>query len=251
MLDPYENVLIGNFLYSLGARTAARCLESGLQVQGVVSLLQQTPLDGPLGDVCLTHPGTIRLLEFKRSGNRSPKESRKLARLRIALKGREYVGLEMLSRRVHWYVESIEADPVWYTRARPYLDQDAPSARDLNIGQLTDDLAAAAVGTGTPEFPAEAIALYLKALAEYAGAKGTSSSGIVVAVDKTGVVRWLPLQSLNELRLTLAQHRAVTRQLVAEMGRARDMAIEAERALEVKAAQQRQLKIERDIGDRL
>jgi len=51
MLDPYENIMIGNFLYSLGARSAFRCAQLGIEFQGAICLLQQTPLDGEGGDV--------------------------------------------------------------------------------------------------------------------------------------------------------------------------------------------------------
>ena len=246
MLDPYENILIGNFLYSLGARTAIRCAQLGLEVQGSICLLQQTPLDGVLGDVCLQYPGTIRILEFKRSGNHSPKESNKLSKLRIALQGTESRGLEVLSRKVHWYVESIEATPVWLTKARPYLDMETSCERDLNIGQLTEHFVQAAVGDGKLEFSAEDIARYLKDLATYAGSKGTSSSGIVVAVDSTGVVRWLPLESVRELRMDLAQRKAYAKQMVAEMGVLREQALQAERQREMKHVHERRLERTQD-----
>ena len=251
MLDPYENILIGNFLYSLGARSAFRCAQLGIDLQGAICLLQQTPLDGEIGDVCIQHPGTIRILEFKREVNRSQKEARKLQQLRIALKGREYVNLEPLSRRVHWYVESIEDVPVWRTRARPYLDLAKPSPSDLNIAQLTEQLAGVAVGASQPEFASEDIARYLKALATFSGTKGTSSSGIIVAIDSTGQIRWLPLESVRDLRLTLSKQMSNTKHIVAEMGRAREAALEAEQAQDVARARTRRHELDRDRGHSL
>lgn len=240
MLDPYENILIGNFLYSLGARIGARCVELGIEATGSVCLLQQTPLDGLIGDVYLRYPGVIRILEFKRSSNTSPKELAKHTSLCAALGSADYSGLERLSRRVHWYVESVEADPVWTTHACPYIDMaKALTGTEPDLGWLTDDFARAAVGRVEPEFVPADVVRYLQAIALFAGTKGTSSSGIVVAVDGTGTVRWLPLQSVRDLRLDLSAHKANTRYLVAAMGEARAKAHEAELALQVEQARER------------
>ena len=253
MLDPYENILIGNFLYSLGARIGARCVELGIDATCSVCLLQQTPLDGLIGDVYLRYPGVIRILEFKRSSNASVKEQAKHASLCEALGSTEYRGLLRLSRRVHWYVESVEADPVWTTHACSYVDMaKARTGIEPDLGWLTEDLAHTAVGRADPEFPPDEVARYLRAIALFAGTKGTSSSGSVVAVDGTGTVRWLPLQSVRELRLDLGAQKANTRHLVAAMGEARAKAHEAERALEAEQARQRTAtrprSLERDRG---
>ena len=66
MLTPYENIIIGNFLYSLGLAIG----RSPRPVEACINLTQQTPLDQVLGDVMLQFPGAWRLIEFKRPGAR-------------------------------------------------------------------------------------------------------------------------------------------------------------------------------------
>ena len=52
MLSPYENVIIGNFIYGLGLVMG----KNPRQIDSCVNLLQQTPLDKVLGDVMLQFP---------------------------------------------------------------------------------------------------------------------------------------------------------------------------------------------------
>lgn len=75
--SPYENIVIGNFLYGLGLSLGTR---AGLKAPlASINNTQQTPLDPILADVWLTFPGVCRLLEFKRQGvdNTKDKEKRK------------------------------------------------------------------------------------------------------------------------------------------------------------------------------
>ncbi len=61
---PYENTLIGYFLYLLGYRAS----EEGYAISKMSpNLLQQTPLDKTLGDLMLNTDSRYILIEFKRS----------------------------------------------------------------------------------------------------------------------------------------------------------------------------------------
>ena len=73
MLSPYENVIIGNFLYALGLAMGRQ----SMPVDGCVNLLQQTPADPALGDLMLQFPGVWRLVEFKRGGGDEKKEDQR------------------------------------------------------------------------------------------------------------------------------------------------------------------------------
>ena len=83
----YENLVIGNFLYALGLTMGAR-QHDYLAPDWAVSLAQQTPLDIVLGDVVLTGPKAVALLEFKREANRDGrwKERSKLEKIEAFLK---------------------------------------------------------------------------------------------------------------------------------------------------------------------
>ena len=70
--DVLENTVIGTFIFSLGQAVGLlSCEPIG------VELLQQTPLDTSLGDVLIAKATFVRLIEFKRELNKSPKEHAK------------------------------------------------------------------------------------------------------------------------------------------------------------------------------
>ena len=206
MLDPYENILIGNFLYILGAKIGAKCAREGSEIAGSMCLLQQTPADKFVGDVFARYPRAMRIYEFKRQSNRDTKEAAKLIALQASLQTAYKPSLEPLSKAVHWYVVSKKADPTWIVTSRPYLEMkaEAPS-RELDLSQLADDLVRAAFSSDAPEFPEAAIKAYLKAIATYAGEGTATSSGMMVIIGSDGVVRWLPLQDFRDLQQTLVQ----------------------------------------------
>lgn len=107
MLSPFENIIIGNFLFGLGLVMGNK----PRQVDACVNLLQQTPLDKVLGDVMLQFPGSWRLIEFKRRGANLKKEKVKLATYRGATsRDRE---LRAASMRAHpQQVVNVAAHPI-------------------------------------------------------------------------------------------------------------------------------------------
>ena len=78
----YENTVIGNFLFGLGLKLGGEGSNPGLGVH----LTQQTPLDIVLGDILLTGPRSVALLEFKRARAKRKKEKAKLGALREILR---------------------------------------------------------------------------------------------------------------------------------------------------------------------
>lgn len=201
MLDPFENILIGNFLYSLGLVIGNHSLTKSLP--GCVNLLQQTPLDPTLGDVFLAYPGVVRLIEFKREKNRDPKESRKRSVLEGALKSDPYL-LEV-SRRVHWYIKSAEAPLEWSTEICPYIDFESGERCSSSLRAFVEQIAGAALNASEPEFPPKDIASYLRAISLSSKRDG-SSSGLLVSIDKTGSLRHIAVENLRDLTLDLSIH---------------------------------------------
>ncbi|WOI47894.1 hypothetical protein [Acidovorax sp. BLS4] len=222
MKDPYENILIGNFLYSLGLVIGRRFPDKPLP--GVVNLLQQTPLDGPLGDVLLRYPGVIRLIEFKRASNDSDKESDKLDTLKLSLENEP--ALQQVSRAIHWYVESSKGPLDWRTRVCPYLDFAGGQSPPLDFQAFTQSLAETVGKAQAEEFPDALIQRYLDAVAAFSGKSGTSSSGLLVSVGQDGTLHYIALESIRELRQELQVHR--------QQADERSASIAQERALEHK-----------------
>lgn len=222
MLDPYENILIGNFLYSLGLVVGSHAARGKLPA--CVNLLQQTPLDGPLADVHVRFPGAMRLIEFKRESNDSIKEEVKLIMLAPALA--DYPALEEISRTVHWYVKTAEAPLEWETKVRPYLDM-LDEAEGMTMQAFIGRFVEAALATKQPECDEKLLAEYLDAVGQYAGDKSGSSSGLLVMLSDKLELGYVALDNILDMRLDLAvlSERAKTRSW--ELQQQREAAVDA------------------------
>jgi hypothetical protein len=196
--DPHENILIGNFLYSLGLLVGTKVGDR--ELSGCVNLLQQTPLDSRLSDVQLIYPGVVRLIQFKRQTNDSDKEAARLWLVRALIEGN--AELERVSRTIHWFVESSEAPLEWRTDVRPYLYLDT-AQHGVSLRLFLNRLVDAALSTQGPEFSADLLTEYLTAVETYAGDEGTSSSGLLVNVSADGTLHYVALDSIHDFRLVL------------------------------------------------
>lgn len=226
MRDTYENIVIGNFLYGLGLAMGRR----PNRVAGCINLLQQTPLDRPLGDVLVHYPGTLRLLEFKRARAKLSKERAKLRVLEMALA--DFPELVEVSRWTHWFIRSESASaPALDVGVRPYLDFESDSAQEISMQTFTEAIVADAFGA--TRFPIEALNDYLHAVATFAGARDLEASGVLVTVDGSGILRYATVENFMDLRATaqmLLDHsflHDVTRQNIRRQDDRR-IAIEAE-----------------------
>jgi hypothetical protein len=196
-MEPYENIMIGNFLYALGLSLGAR--RDGKKVPASINLLQQTPMDKLLGDALIEYPGTMRLLEFKRSKNKSDKEQNKLEGLRTAMT--PFPHLDPVSRAVHWYIESIE-DQSSDARAVPYLDLDAanPDAQTTMFAFI-DALVSEALAGGSGRFDDNLIREYLECVSDWSGESGASSGGLLVMLDERGQLVYQTLDDIRDLHM--------------------------------------------------
>ena len=213
MRDPYENILIGTFLYSLGIIFGRRFPKA--VPPGIVNLLQQTPLDGPLADVHLNYPGIVRLIEFKRVSNSSNKEREKRTTLEHLIADKP--DLQEVSRTVHWYIETREALVDWSTRITPYLDFGSMANGKSSLIEFTTSIAEAVACVQSKErdkaeCDPEKVQLYLNLLATTCG-KDSSSSGALVMVGKDGALRYIALENVRDLRLELSVHRSNAEEL--------------------------------------
>lgn len=207
MFHPYENIIIGNFLYSLG-------LAMGRQAgpaPGCVNLLQQTPADPVLGDVMLQFPGVWRLIEFKRTGGDEKKEHRKRRKFLAATspaRGRQR--LRAISRQVHWYLvngpdqRGQSPSPQQYPMTvRPYLHEEGDQA--IPMEAFAQDLVQQACkGRFTDE---EELADYMAIVETLAGVRRYNAGGLLVGVNAggeggTGGITYLPVPNFADLRGT-------------------------------------------------
>jgi hypothetical protein len=101
----------------------------------------------------------VRLIEFKRELNKSPKERAKLWQLRTALESESLSHLEPLSRQIHWYaMTNFNKEPS--STVVPYLDMEAAKS-DRDLAQFVQETADAMAGSGFTEQELQDLKLYL------------------------------------------------------------------------------------------
>jgi len=199
-MEVYENIVIGNFLYSLGFLVAQRCRE--VPRSTCINLMQQTPLDRALGDVMVSNDGVLRLIEFKRSSADLTKEITKQTILARAISDDSV--MQGISRDVHWYVESSETDGRFGSRVVPYLDFCDEAALCMNLEQFTAAAAdSAACGVINADTRAQYSA-YLELVALTHGGLQGASGGLLVNIALDGTLRYVLVPDIRDL---LLQHR--------------------------------------------
>ncbi|HAU5565745.1 TPA: hypothetical protein JD264_18285 [Serratia fonticola] len=198
----YENVVIGNFLYGLGVSVGAKL--DGNVLPASVNLLQQTPEDKALGDVLLSFPGTLRLIEFKNAANRSGKEESRFRKLSHALEIDKE--LTPLSHRIHWYVETTPDVQLGVkTYFSSYLSALALPAREaapLNLERFIAQTTRCIFSAHTDAENPEAVSNYLKLVRRCQGGDEESSAGaLIVVCDGKGNLRYAELKNIMELSM--------------------------------------------------
>ncbi|MTV39013.1 hypothetical protein [Duganella radicis] len=212
-MDIYENIIIGNFLYSLGAAMGKR--KETDQLPLAVNLLQQTPLDKSVADVLLRGARTMRILEFKRAKNDSDKETAKLLHLSRALSTEANSTLLRISRAIHWFIGSMSDNTGLNIRIVPYLDFQQPAAAKKTLQEFIAAMVNEAAQSGPDN--GELYDRYLEVLANCQGSAKGSSGGLVASVDENGNVSYVVVEDLRELGLTLTQLHSLYQQRQQEL----------------------------------
>lgn len=197
-MDIYENVVIGSFLYALGLEVGA---VSGQPTSMSVNLLQQMPLDAPLADVALANMAFFRLIEFKRTVNKSLKEPAKRSALIAALNRPESHCHLAVSREIHWYVETgVRGE--WAAAAVPYIDF-GNSVGHLDFLGFVQATARAATGESLQMDEITACKAYLRFVAALTEGHDDDDTGCILITGGGGnPVSYVPLRSLRDLLLT-------------------------------------------------
>lgn len=199
----YENVVIGNFLYGLGVSVGARL--GGNVIPASVNLLQQTPEDKALGDVLLSFPGALRLIEFKNADNKSDKEEIRFRKLSYALESRE--GLREISHRVHWYVETTpdvqSGVKTFFSSYLSALSQLDRQREPLNLERFIAQTSRSIFSAQTDSEDPEAVSDYLKLIRWCQDVDDKSSAGaLIVVCDGSGNLHYAELKNIMELSMT-------------------------------------------------
>ncbi|WP_321938087.1 hypothetical protein [Burkholderia cepacia] len=226
-MEPYENIVIGNFLYSFGLAIGQI---SAADVRPMcINLLQQTPMDRALGDLMFANAGVTRLLEFKRSKNDSEKEEAKRVILSRTLSDDAY--MQAISREIHWYIETSEDAASLVSRVVPYLDFADKRVVGTTIENFTNR---AALDSASKTIDAETRAAYeeyINLVAVSHGGLQGASGGLIVNYSKEHGIRYVPVADIRDL---LLNHRLV-REVYFERMQAKAIEQSRENAVKEKA----------------
>jgi len=201
-MDPYENIVIGNFLYGFGLRIGQLSAEDVRPM--CVNMLQQSPMDHALGDLMVANAGVTRLIEFKRERNPSEKEETKRMLLSRALTEKPH--LHPISREIHWYIETSEKAKNLVSRVVPYLDFADPQAPTTTIKRFTASVAADAVAKEIDAETQAAYKQYVNLVAVSHGGLQGASGGLIVNYSEEHGLRYVLVADVRDL---LLDHRLV------------------------------------------
>lgn len=196
MLKLYENIVIGNFLYGLGFAISQRIPSKPFPA--IINLLQQTPDDTFLGDLVMTFPGVLRIVEFKQRSNNDKKEPERHKRLLDAINSDPRK--TATSREVHWFVETAPTEKSFVSRIVPYLEAYPRGPLQHDFTQFINVTADAAV-RGESNVSEDDLRQYLDLLAGCHGSGKIGSGGLVVKVSRDGSIGYVGLESFREILL--------------------------------------------------
>lgn len=191
----YENVIIGNFLYGLGYSIGTSTHDKNQL--SVINLLQQTPADKELGDMLLEFPGVVRLIEFKNGSSNLKKEKKRCEQLTIAI-GNNYKA-KIISREIHWYVETTPFDKICLNNIKPYLDAFSDTASMHTLESFIYDITSSVINPNLI-IPSNDLEAYLSLVSTCQGSGNIGTGGLVVSISKQGI-RYVQLSDIMELRL--------------------------------------------------
>lgn len=209
-MEPYENQLIGAFLYAFGYAAAHRDVCNGNTGRAMpVNLLQQTPLDSAFGDLIVGSDRCL-VIEFKRSVNELADERSKWSddQMRTFVASREMLHLSL---RSHLLVYGQRQESEMALRRCYYIDLLGVSQKcslDRGCGiELIDIITRnfAAKDDRLGVSPAD-LTKYLKFLANVRKKKASKGGRTVADGAWVGVAEKngrLVLQSANSLEMLL------------------------------------------------
>lgn len=202
-MAPYESILVGTFIYTLGFKAGSSGREPDLQS---VSLLAQTPHDHTIGDAIAAWGGRSFVIEFKRNQDAIRSESNKPHRARLLFELRTNAELRELSTNGHFLAFGV-VGAACELRFVPYswafeVEHDAwrRTCRDLDEFYKL-------MGSESAGFSPEQLTRYTRELVRLAatagGANREAIESLIVNLDGNGRVTLVPvdLSRVTELKL--------------------------------------------------
>jgi len=196
----YENVQIGNFLVSMGY-----CLRDLNQpIVGSINLLQQTPLDKPIGDVFGALAGRYFVLEFKPDKKKFKTELKKPQRVKLIKKLEDESELKQIADKGHLIgFPSVSNNNELEYNFQPYFDTFSENISLPTIRTTKEFVKKLIDSENDFGCNLDEISRYIELLNECAKTGGSDSmSGIAICVDKEGL-RSYTFDNILELALSM------------------------------------------------
>lgn len=210
MRQPYENIYLGNFIYTLGY-IAAR--QGHALHQTALQLLQQTPDDRTIGDLFANWGGRNFIFEFKRNESQVRSEFSKPLRARLLFDlhqpTQEAVRNLRLSRCCHFMCFPTQSGASTlafssYAYIQNSATQDKKSCVDLSTfcTWLLDDSAEVKAVLGVSY---QGFSTYLDYLAGFTEGQssGDGGAGAIMNISENGEISIVEVDSLRVLARTL------------------------------------------------
>ena len=187
----YENVLIGNFIFSFGIQVGIKYANKPFP-PAALSLIQQTPTDKWIGDVFASLGGRSFLVEFK-AEKVDKKEEKKIMTLLGALSKRP--NLNHSSRQCHFLAQgSIQAqnpDLLF----RQYISALNAEGESADLAHFVSNVLNGRIGADNENFVA--YVLLLRSICS--DGEGSSSGGLLINVDDKGHMTYMAFPDLGDL----------------------------------------------------
>lgn len=207
MRQPYENILLGNFILTLGYLTGKRGIELS---QTVLQQLQQTPDDKTVGDLFANLRGRNYIFEFKRNELQVKSEFSKYQRAELleTLRHPDKEKLAILSRRCHFMCFPIRATTTTLTFMPYALIQNATSQDQSNCVDLSHFCANLLAPEPELGVSYELFSKYLDVLSRFTDddppdGGGGSGVGAIMNVSENGEITVIEVDNLRVLARTL------------------------------------------------
>ena len=233
-MDIYENIVVGNFLFGLGVKLGIQHQSSPVKPISI-NLLQQQPLDRPLGDVVIANARILRLVEFKREGNKDKKEKLKWKLLSDALETEDIIDLTSISRKIHWYVNSdYRAKTIGNDsniKICPYLDF-YNSNIFINLTEFINKTAEEAYTETMSDEEMKWCKIYLEIVASIFGSASGKSGCLLLTVSGSGQLTYAAVDDIGDFIET--RQAVLDRHLEQQIQLAREQELQYERSIRVK-----------------
>lgn len=204
MGQPYENILLGNFILTLGYLAGQRGIKLN---QTVLQLLQQTPDDQTVGDLFANLRGRNFIFEFKRNESQVRSEFKKPKRFSLltALKNPGSTRAAEVSYQCHFMCFPTQSTTATLS-FMPYASiQDAKSQdrqRSSELSYFCEKLLALDNGFGVSY---KEFSEYLDILASFSDDSGGSGggAGAIMNISDSGEITIVEVDNLRVLARTL------------------------------------------------